>query len=359
MSKKTAPSQPVDLSLCPANEEGKLVFYRDNTADLDAARKKEQRDRERAARKSRSALPRMRGRIPLWILSLANLVLLGSFLCLFALFHHVLPQKMGFKGIQTYGEPGNWSETWAEHFTADGSVEITDNSYRSGDISVTMSTITEGDVTYCVADIYIASIYNLKTAFASDTYGKGFTQTVLTMAKNNNAIVATNGDYYGFREQGIVIRNGMVYRSEPWEDVCVIYYNGIMETYAADEFDLQTAIDGGAWQAWGFGPALLDKEGKAITQYVSTIDGLHPRCGIGYYEPGHYCMVLIDGRQSGYSIGMDFADMAKLFEGLGCKAAYNLDGGKSAVMTYMDKVYDRPYEGGRKISDIVYIGEVE
>lgn len=344
-----------ELSLSPVTEEGKLIFYRDETADLCAAIRKEQKD----AARNRRFRPKLRGRLPAWLLPLLNLVLIGASLCVFALFHHVLPREMGFKGIQTYGEPGDWSEVWAEHFTQDGSIEITDNSYRSGDISVTMSTITEGDVTYCVADIYIASIYNLKTAFASDTYGKGFTQTVPVMSKNNNAIVATNGDYYGFREQGIVIRNGMVYRTETWEDVCVLYYNGVMETYSAAEFDMQTAIDGGAWQGWSFGPRLLDEEGKAITHYVSSIDGLHPRCGIGYYEPGHYCLVLIDGRQSGYSVGMDFADMAKLFEDLGCQAAYNLDGGQSAVMTFMGKVYDRPCEGGRKVSDIVYICEQE
>ncbi len=348
---KKKPVRP-DLSLSPVAEEGKLVFYRDTEADLPVS------SADISVPTLRKRLfPSLQNRLPSYLLPLINVVFLGLFLCTFALFHHVLPREMGFKGIQTYGEPGDWSDVWADKFTADGSVEMTDTSYKSGDISVSLSTHKEGDVTYCVADIYISSIYNLKTAFASDTYGKGFTQTVPVMSKNNNAILACNGDYYGFREQGIVIRNGMVYRTEPWEDVCIVYYNGVMETYTAEEFDLQTAIDGGAWQGWSFGPSLLDKEGKAITKFVSSIDGLHPRCGFGYYEPGHYCMVLIDGRQSGYSVGMGFADMAKLFEGLGCKAAYNLDGGQSAVMAFMGEVCHRPYEGGRKISDILYIGE--
>jgi len=325
-----------ELCLSPVREEGALVFYRDDTSDL------------KKPKKRRGA----------WLFFMADGVLLGALLCAFALFHHVLPREMGFKGVQTYGEPGDWSEKWAEMFSSDGSIEQTENSYKSPQISVTMSTVTEGDVTYCLADIYVASIYNFKTAFAKDTYGKGITQTTLTMAKNHNAVVAVNGDYYGFREQGVVIRNGVVYRTEGWEDVCVLYYNGVMETYSAEEFDLQTAIDGGAWQAWSFGPALLDN-GTAVLRYDSTIDGLHPRCAIGYYEPGHYCMLLVDGRQTGYSVGMGFADMAKLFERLGCTAAYNLDGGKSAVMTFLDKVYDKPDEGGRKVSDIVFIAETE
>lgn len=339
----------------PVNEDGRLVFYRDDVSDLPPS------DTLTLGEAVGTLMPRRRvkkrGFFPVWLLTAIDIVLLGASLVTFALFHHVLPKKMGFKGIQTYGEPGDWSEKWAEFFTSDGSVEVTDTSYRSGDIYVNMSTVKEDNLTYYVADIYVSSIYNFKTAFANDTYGRGYTQTTLTQAKNNGAVIAVNGDYYGFREQGIVVRNGMVYRTEIWEDACVLYYNGVMETYSKQEFDMQQAIDGGAWQAWSFGPALLDKEGKAVTGFESAIDGYHPRSAIGYFEPGHYCFVTIDGRQTGHSLGMSFENMAKMFEEMGCAAAYNLDGGKTSVMAFMDKVYNRPYEGGRKVSDILYIAE--
>ena len=42
----------------------------------------------------------------------------------------------------------------------------------------------------------------------------------------------------------------------------------------------------------------------------------------------------------------------------GCKAAYNQDGGQTAVMIFDGKKVNTPADGGRKISDIVYIGEV-
>ena len=45
------------------------------------------------------------------------------------------------------------------------------------------------------------------------------------------------------------------------------------------------------------------------------------------------CVVLVDGRQAGYSRGMFLEEMAALFENLGCKAAYNLDGGHCSFMT--------------------------
>ena len=49
-------------------------------------------------------------------------------------------------------------------------------------------------------------------------------------------------------------------------------------------------------------------------------------------------------------------EMANLFEKMGCKKAYNLDGGHSAVMTWQGEIASSPSKpGGRDISDIVYI----
>ena len=84
----------------------------------------------------------------------------------------------------------------------------------------------------------------------------------------------------------------------------------------------------------------------------------HPRSAIGYYEPGHYCFVVVDGRQSGYSRGMTLPELARVFEDLGCSAAYNLDGGHSTFMTIGDQVVNRPYKPGHQIVDCLYFGEV-
>ena len=55
---------------------------------------------------------------------------------------------------------------------------------------------------------------------------------------------------------------------------------------------------------------------------------------------------------------MTIQELGALFEDLGCQSAYNLDGGKTAVMIFDGKKVNTPADGGRKISDIVYIGEV-
>lgn len=96
-----------------------------------------------------------------------------------------------------------------------------------------------------------------------------------------------------------------------------------------------------------------------MEKFNSNVNPANPRSAIGYYEPGHYCFVLVDGRQQGYSKGMTLKALSQLFYDLGCVDAYNLDGGQTAVMAFDGKLASHPYEGGRKTSDILYIAETE
>ena len=137
-----------------------------------------------------------------------------------------------------------------------------------------------------------------------------------------------------------------------------MYQDGSMETYSRRDANLDDIIAKGAYQSWAFGPMLL-KDGQVMSEFNSTVNRANPRSAIGYYEPGHYVFVLIDGRQDGYSVGMTTADMSQLFYDMGCKVAYNLDGGQSAVMAWQGEVANRPYNGGRSTSDIIYITDEE
>ena len=95
-----------------------------------------------------------------------------------------------------------------------------------------------------------------------------------------------------------------------------------------------------------------------LSGFSSNIAVANPRSGWGYYEPGHYCFVQCDGRQDGYSIGMTLDEFAALFGELGVKEAYNLDGGQSSEMVFNGETVNKPYNGGRYSSDILYICEI-
>lgn len=98
-------------------------------------------------------------------------------------------------------------------------------------------------------------------------------------------------------------------------------------------------------------------DGKTSFLTWDYIRESHPRTAIGYYESGHYCLLCVDGRQPDYSRGMFPEEMAKLFEKLGCKAAYNLDGGHCTFMTMKDTVVNHPYKSEHKVPDGIFIKE--
>ena len=176
-------------------------------------------------------------------------------------------------------------------------------------------------------------------------------------------MLATNGDSYSnnrHQDNGTIIRNGTVYRSQPsTEETCVLYRDGTMRTYTPDQFDPQQAVKDGAWQSWVFGPSLLDENGQAKDHFLTWdyIRQSHPRTAIGYYEPGHYCLLVVDGRTPGLSRGMTLEEMSQLFASLGCKAAYNLDGGHCSFMTRGSTVINDPYHPGKSLSDGIFICE--
>jgi len=327
---------------------------------------------------------------PLALIILIDLLLAGAGLVVFALFHHVLPRDIQITGeslarpTTTLNEPltttlpsspdsetspsasepltpettaarGLWGAKFADRFT-DGEIIVTENSYRSENIAIIVEKVEKDEVTYYVADIILRDIEYFRTAFAGGSYARGRTDDVLDMAAENGAILAITGDYYGIRDKGVVIRNGELFRSSTFEDVLIMYYDGSMQTLTEEAFDIETVRTSGAWQAWSFGPMLLDG-GQVMREFNSNVTPPNPRSAIGYYEPGHYCFVLVDGRQEGYSIGLTLRQMSQLFFDLGCQVAYNLDGGQSAVMTLMGTIVNQPYRDGRAVSDIIYIGE--
>ena len=250
------------------------------------------------------------------------------------------------------------SEKFSDQYT--DTVVVTENSYTSPDISITVSEETLGRTTYYLADIYVRDITCFQSALARGTYGSGFRDSIQDMALLNNALLAVNGDYYGNTNEGVVIRNGVIYRANSTNcDVCVLYYDGTMRVMPGSAFSVEEAVADGAWQAWTFGPALLDTDGSVLTSFSSTgrIISANPRTAIGYYEPGHYCLVVVDGR--GESEGITLPDLSQLFHDLGCTAAYNLDGGNSSIMVWNNAVINEPSGGGRESSDALLITEVK
>ena len=303
-----------------------------------------------------------------------DILLVGIGLNVFALFHHVLDFSPKTEPVELVApaapepsapvadegagpvseepeRPLTWREKFADKFT-DGDVVQTENSYKSGNINITVSKIEEDGIIYHVADIYITDIRYLRGGFSHGVYSAR-SAPISETASLYNAVVALSGDHYRARYEGIVVRNGVLYRESRFADVCVLYTDGVMATFADEDFDLEAESEKGIWQVWSFGPMLLDN-GQAMTQFNSELQRANPRSAIGYFEPGHYCFVQVDGRIES-SRGMTLEELSQLFADLGCTAAYNLDGGQSSGFVWQGVLQSYPYN--RPVSDIIYVSD--
>jgi len=257
--------------------------------------------------------------------------------------------------------------------TASGTVKAQsdDWNYNSDNIDIQIKKVQTGtgddQVTYYVADVQLKNGANLQSAFAKNEFGRNIVETTSEIASNNGAIFAINGDYYGFRSNGVEIRNGVVYRDEPARTGLAVYKNGEIDSYDETEVSTSELLADGVVQTFSFGPVLIG-DGKTVTDFAAvkidknfgnrSIQECNPRTGIGMISSNHYIFIVVDGR-SDESHGVTLEEFARMFADCGCSEAYNLDGGGSSTMYFMGRVVNNPQGGSseRGVSDIVYLAE--
>ncbi len=248
---------------------------------------------------------------------------------------------------------------------------LTDTTYTSDDAQVTVSTVTtgsgDGTVTYYVADVVLSDATVLRSAFAQDQFGTNITETTSDIAADNDAVLAVNGDYYGFRDTGIVIRNGVVFRDEGARQGLAFYRDGHVEVYDETTTDADTLVAAGVWTTLSFGPALLE-DGQVVDGIEDvevdtnvgnhSIQGEQPRTAVGIVDDNHLVFVVVDGRSPGYSAGVTLTGLAQILQDLGATTAYNLDGGGSSTMVFGGELVNDPLGRGqeRGTSDVLYVG---
>lgn len=248
---------------------------------------------------------------------------------------------------------------------------LTDTSYSDGDTTITISKVTTGSgadtVTYYLADVVVDDATQLRSAFAKDQFGENITENTSTIAAENDAIFAINGDYYGFRSTGIEIRNGVVYRDEGAREGLAFYTDGHVEVYDETATTAEELLAAGVWNTLSFGPAIVE-DGAVVDGIESvevdtnvgnhSIQGEQPRTAVGVVDENHYVFVVVDGRDEGYSRGVTLTELADIMTGLGATTAYNLDGGGSSTMYFNGVVVNQPSNGGeRGTSDILYVAQ--
>ena len=234
-----------------------------------------------------------------------------------------------------------------------------DWSYQDAQRSIAINRVQSNDVVYFVADVQITDVSVFRAELS------GGMAPVSALAKKAGAVLAINGDDYGTHKYGVIVRNGELLRAhDTTRNLLALDANGDMHVKTdrkGEEYQKlgQQLLNAGVWQTFEFGPELV-RDGQAVPfspdfDVISTkASRMEPRTAIGQIGPLHYLLVVVDGRQDGYSVGMTLQELQTLFVDYGAQTAMNLDGGGSAEIWFQGEVLNKPAGGQeRHVSDII------
>lgn len=250
--------------------------------------------------------------------------------------------------------------------SSDGAKTVTDSSYKDSNVDINITTVRKNNTTVYVADVKLSDSSYLKTALAYDSFGTNVTEATSSIATNNNAILAVNGDYYGADRSGYVIKNGVIYRNTVRSDSeypdLAVYKDGSFKIIYETEVTAEELLADGVVNLFAFGPSLIENGEISVDQNTEVRQAMtkNPRTAIGIVDKNHYILVVSDGRTN-ESEGLSLYELAEVLKGYGATTAYNLDGGGSSTMYFNGNIVNNPTTNGhniseREVSDIVYIG---
>ena len=230
---------------------------------------------------------------------------------------------------------------------------------------ITIKKIAENDTTYFVVDVQLTDLAYFQAALSGDKAYGGL-EPVSGLAARNNAILAINSDDYGTHTYGTIIRNGALIRANTTtRNMLIVDQNGDMSVISDRKGENPKALSQkllleNVWQTFEFGPELV-RDGQAV-EFNSAFDVIstrstrrEPRTAIGQIGTLHYIIIVADGRQDGYSVGMTLPELQQLFVKYGAQTAMNLDGGGSTELWFQGQILNSPAGGKeRYVSDIIF-----
>lgn len=214
---------------------------------------------------------------------------------------------------------------------------------------------------YTFSEVKIADASQFRRFLAGGEYGSGKLAIPSEMANSVNAVVASSGDYYQFRNAGVIVYDGTVCRVANGADTCYVDSSGDLHfTHIGDQMTTETAeryVEENDIQfSLAFGPILVeDGEQHSFGAYgLGEVGNQFARAALCQLGELHYLLVNAnaEGNQHSYPTMYDFAE--RIFQ-TGCRMGYALDGGQTAVIVMDGELINQVTHGyQRKISDIIY-----
>ena len=230
--------------------------------------------------------------------------------------------------------------------------QLNQHFYVKDDLKVKLVETRTSNQHYWIAEVISSDATPLKGAMASDTYN-GKRETISSMANRLDAILAINASGFYAKTNtpmGTVVRNGKLVNIDQsyTGEILSLKSDGNLAFTTVNSEEEFKNLD--IKQTFTFGPILVrDYQATELND-----KSRHPRTAIGQLDDNRYVLVVVEGRMEGAD-GMTLAELQQLFLQLGCKTAYNLDGGGSTTLYFQGKVINTPSDGSeRSVVDMIY-----
>ena len=151
----------------------------------------------------------------------------------------------------------------------------------------------------------------------------------------NTDFFTTTGTYAG-RPSSAFWHNGICYRdvfaSETNRPRCFVWWGEDEHIHMGHSSDYPAAKATGKIKELFSGGQILLENGKITAFSEDSVYGTHPRTLFGYTSDDRkIVLVVFDGRQSAWSVGVNYPDMQAFMNAIGCHWAINIDGGGSST----------------------------
>ena len=216
--------------------------------------------------------------------------------------------------------------------------------------------------TYTFSEVKIAHPSQFRRFLADGEFGSGKQYVTTEMASSVNAVVASSGDFYKHRKNGIVVYDREIRRAEfKSVDSCFINDDGDLLLSRRGQFqDLAQAQkfveDNNIRYSLAFGPILVENGVECAPDHylLGEIDGFYSRMALCQRDKLHYLLINSTAENDGQK-RHTVKHFAQIVADKGCDKAYALDGGQTTVITMDDEyINDVDYGFQRQISDIIY-----
>ncbi len=216
---------------------------------------------------------------------------------------------------------------------------------------------------YTYSEVKIADPSQFRRFLAGGEYGSEKQFVTTEMAASVNAVVASSGDFYRFRNYGVIVHEGIVRRVFGWNvDTCMIDDKGDLHLIRGGELvtmeQAQEYVDENNIRfSVAFGPILVENgEAKWYGEEypLGECEDYFPRAALCQKGPLHYVLACVN-IEGDYKYMPTINRFTTQIMKLGCDKVYALDGGQTAVIVMNDELINKVHFGyQREISDIIY-----